>query len=88
MKIFKTFVFALSLLSFPAFAAPVDINSADAKTLEKELIGIGPKTAQAIVHYRAKHGPFRSVDDLLKVKGIGPKTLEKNRDRILIKPAK
>lgn len=88
MKIFKTFVFVLSLLSFPAFAAPVDINSADAKTLEKELIGIGPKTAQAIVNYRAKHGPFRSVDDLLKVKGIGPKTLEKNRDRILVKPAK
>lgn len=89
MKIFKTFVFVLSLLSLPAFAAPVDINSADAKTLAKELVGVGPKTAQAIVDYRAKHGAFKSADDLLKVKGIGKKTLEKNRDRIILnKPAR
>ncbi len=89
MKLFKTAVFVLALLSVPAFAAPVDINRADAKTLDRELVGIGPKTAQAIVDYRSKHGPFKSADDLLKVKGVGKKTLEKNRGRIVVgSPAK
>ncbi len=82
MRTFKIFV--LSLLSFPVFAAQVGINRADAVTLDKVLIGVGPKTAQAIVDYRAKHGPFKSVDDLLKVQGFGEKTLEKNRNRILL----
>jgi competence protein ComEA len=84
MKLIKAFVFILSLLSFPVLAAQVDINRADAKTLERELVGIGPKTAQAIVDYRTKHGPFKSAEDLLKVKGVGKKTLEKNRDRIVV----
>lgn len=56
----------------------VNINVADAKQLES-LPGVGPTTAQAIIAYRTSHGPFRSVDDLGKVKGIGPSKLEQIR---------
>ena len=63
-------------------AGPVNLNSADAKTLAKELDGIGPAKAQAIVEYRQKNGPFRAAEDLLKVEGIGPKVLEQNRGNI------
>lgn len=75
----------LVLASSISFAAPVNINTADAKTIEKTLIGVGSRTAGAIVSYREKHGPFQSVNDLEKVKGIGPKLIEKNRANILVK---
>lgn len=79
------FAAVLALCSFLAVAAPVNINTADAKTLETSLVGVGQKTAQAIVDHRTKHGAFKSADDLAKVKGIGPKLIEKNRNNILIK---
>lgn len=66
------------------FAGPVNINQADAGTIERELQGIGPAKARAIVDYRENNGPFETVEDLLKVKGIGPKVLEDNRGNILI----
>ncbi|MGC9489836.1 MAG: helix-hairpin-helix domain-containing protein [Thermovirgaceae bacterium] len=59
----------------------IDINTADAKTLER-LPGIGPKTAEAIIRYREQEGPFRCVDDLLSVKGIGPAKLEAIKDQV------
>jgi competence protein ComEA len=65
-----------------AFAGPVDINKADASTIAKELNGIGLSRAQAIVAYREKNGAFKSTDDLRKIKGIGAKTLERNRTNI------
>lgn len=58
--------------------AKIDINSADEQRLT-ELPGIGPATATKIFEYRKVNGPFKSVDDLLNVKGIGPKVLEKIR---------
>ncbi len=71
---------ATLLLAGTAFAVePVNINTADAETLATAISGAGIKRAQAIVEYRERHGPFSSVDDLLNVQGIGPKTLEKNR---------
>jgi competence protein ComEA len=72
---------ALIVTLMPALvlAGPVDINSADAATIAKELQGIGLSRAQAIVAYREKTGAFRSADDLRKIKGIGAKVLEKNR---------
>jgi competence protein ComEA len=75
-------------LALPAFAAtPVNVNKADAATLASSLDGIGPSKAAAIVSYRDEHGPFKSVDDLSHVKGIGPSTLERNRSAILLSDA-
>lgn len=65
-----------------AWAGPVNLNSADAATLAKELDGIGPAKAAAIVEYRQKNGPFRAPEDLLKVEGIGQKVLDQNRSNI------
>jgi competence protein ComEA len=71
-------------LALPAFAAePVDINTADAKTLAEGLNGIGMSKAEAIVAYREENGPFANVDELAKVKGVGEKTVERNRDLIV-----
>ena len=67
-----------------AWAGPVDINTADAETISAELKGIGLSKARAIVEYRKKHGPFKSADDLSLVKGIGERTVEINRDDILV----
>ncbi|MCK5720273.1 MAG: ComEA family DNA-binding protein [Thiomargarita sp.] len=61
----------------------IDINSADVETLDKELFGIGPKKAAAIVEYREENGLFEFIHDIMKVKGIGEKTLETNRDKIV-----
>ena len=82
----RTIVQALiaSLLPVAAWAGPVNVNTADAGTLARELDGIGPAKAQAIVEYRQKNGPFRTADDLLKVQGIGPKVLDQNRANIRI----
>ena len=65
-----------------AWAGPIDINKADAKTIAKELNGVGISRAQAIVEYREKNGAFKSLEDLRRVKGIGAKTLEQNRSNI------
>ena len=85
-------------LSSPAFAddamteekisAPmayeVNINTADAEQLASNLQGIGATRAAAIVAYRQEHGEFNSVDELMRVKGIGESTLEVNRDLITV----
>ncbi|MEJ2478939.1 MAG: ComEA family DNA-binding protein [Acidihalobacter sp.] len=65
-----------------AYAAPVDVNSADAQTIAKSLNGIGIVKAQAIVSYREKHGGFKSPDELQQVKGIGASLIERNRTDI------
>jgi competence protein ComEA len=70
-------------MALPAFAAtPVNVNKADAQTIATSLDGVGLSKAQAIVAYRDAHGPFKSVDDLGNVKGIGAKTLDRNREAI------
>ncbi len=68
----------------PAPAGPVDINTADAATIARELKGIGLARAQAIIDYRTKNGPFRSAEELALVKGIGPKVIENNRSDIRV----
>lgn len=87
MQSFRRAIYTLSaVLLFPGlvFAGPVDINSADAATLTKELVGVGATKAQAIVAFRSKNGPFTKPSDLLKVKGIGVRILEDNRHNIKI----
>lgn len=77
--------FLLALLPIAVFAADaVNINTADAAVIASSLKGIGQTKAEAIVAYREANGPFKAADDLLKVKGIGEKTLEHNRDRIQV----
>lgn len=62
----------------------VNINTADAATLDRVLINVGASKAEAIVAYRKQNGAFKTADQLAQVKGIGLKTVEKNRDRILV----
>lgn len=62
-----------------ALAGPVNINTADAATLAKELKGIGAAKAQAIVEFRQKNGAFRSIDELSLVKGVGQRLIDQNR---------
>jgi len=65
-------------------SALININTADATTLAREMKGIGESKARAIVEHRQKNGAFRSVDELALVKGIGSKTLENNRARLTV----
>jgi competence ComEA-like helix-hairpin-helix protein len=64
--------------------APLDLNQATAEQLQ-ELPGIGETLARRVVHRRETHGIFRSVDDLLEVKGIGRKRLEQLRRRLFVR---
>lgn len=63
-------------------ADKLDLNVADAATLQRELVGIGEAKAKAIVTYRESNGSFASVDELLEVKGIGKAILDKNREKL------
>jgi len=74
----------LSLCAFNAFAAPVNVNTADAKSISEALSGVGQKKAEAIVKYREEKGLFKTVEDLANVPGIGLKTVEKNKQDIVI----
>ncbi|PHM27893.1 ComEA family DNA-binding protein [Xenorhabdus budapestensis] len=60
----------------------ININTANAEELAKELNGVGAKKAQAIIEYREKYGPFTAIEQLQEVQGIGPAFIEKNRDKL------
>jgi competence protein ComEA len=70
---------ATLLLTQLVQAEPVNINTADANALAKALNGVGPAKAKAIVTYREKNGPFKSVDQLAMVEGMTQKVIDKNR---------
>ena len=83
MNLLKTTLIAAALLlSTASLAAPVNINTATAEEISSALNGIGPAKAEEIVRHRTANGPFKSVEDLTAVKGIGEKTVEKNRNDI------
>lgn len=84
IKQFVAAVFLTFVTAMTAFAGPVNVNSADAETISAELQGVGISKAIAIVEYRNANGPFKSVDDLMLVKGIGERTVEINRRNILL----
>ena len=68
----------------PASAgAQIDLNNATTEQLDT-LDGVGPATARKILEYRAQHGPFRSVSELSRIPGIGPKKLAAMRPRLRV----
>ena len=76
------------LLTVSAWASgPVDINQASAEELAAALNGVGLSKAEEIVRYREANGAFAHVDELVNVKGIGLRTVDKNRDRITLRQA-
>lgn len=92
MRKTKTFTLYLSILVLaltfvtPCFSAEdgkININTAPVEELVK-LHRIGPKYAAKIVKYREEMGPFRSAEELAEVKGIGLKTVEANKDIIVV----
>lgn len=93
---FATAIFLFSLLAAPwSLAADdpvsdssemvqIDINTADAAAIAAALDGVGLVKAQEIVAYREMFGAFKTIDELMDVKGIGAGTLARNRDRIVL----
>jgi len=79
LKKFIPTLAATLLLTQLVQAEPVNINTADATALAKALNGVGPAKAKAIVSYREKNGPFKTVDQLAMVEGITQKLIDKNR---------
>jgi competence protein ComEA len=76
-------LFILLIMLVGALFASVDMNNADAKAFTA-LKGVGPKKAEAIILYRKSNGCFSNIDELVKVKGIGKKTLQKNRADLVL----
>jgi len=84
----KKIILLLMMFSANIFAAPVNVNKANAKEISDALKGIGIKKATAIVQYRKDNGKFSSVSDLINVKGIGKKTLAANKGDIKLSKKK
>lgn len=84
MKVISALSTLICLVPLVTWAGPVDINTADATTLAKELKGVGPARAQAIIAYRTQNGPFKSADDLALVKSIPQKVVDQNRENIRV----
>lgn len=84
MKMIKMWMATLMLaFSQLIWAGPINVNTANAESLAKELVGVGPKIAEAIVAER-ENGPYKDAEDLIRrVKGIGEKFLERNGANLL-----
>ncbi len=80
----KVIALTASLLPVFGIAAPVNINTAGAEAIAEALTGIGLAKAEAIVRYREENGQFDVPEEILKVKGIGPRVLAANRDDIRV----
>ena len=85
MKTLQSFLFII-LFAFSSwgFAAQVNINTAGAETLSSELSGIGQSKAEAIVAYREQHGPYKQIEDLVNVKGIGTATIDRLKSSLTL----
>lgn len=76
---------AIGFVDGRAWAAePVNVNTATAEEIAENLKGVGPSKAKLIVAYREANGSFRHADELVNVKGIGIRTIDLNRDMILV----
>jgi competence protein ComEA len=84
IKSLLTFL-ATGLFSILAWAVqPVNVNTATAEEIAEALKGVGMSKAEAIVSYRTEHGDFKHADELVNVKGIGIRTVDINREYILL----
>jgi len=85
METIKKIILAI-LLFVPAllFAETVNINTADKESLMAAIQGVGEKRAEAIIAYREENGPFKSVEELSEVKGIGSATIESNYENLTV----
>lgn len=88
MKGLRTILATTCLLFAGALAAapPVNINTAGPEVLAEAIDGVGIKRAEQIIRFREENGPFRSVDDLRNVQGIGERILEQSRSRLSVGP--
>jgi competence protein ComEA len=80
-------LFAACLLCLPMTtlaSAVIDLNTADSEALVDRLVGVGPHKAMAIIRYRQANGPFKHIDELAQVDGIGARTVELNRSRMKV----
>ena len=75
---------AFFLLGAAYAGEPVNINTADAEAIAEVIKGVGLKRAQAIIAYRDEHGPFKTVDGLVQVRGIGEKIVEDSRRKLTV----
>lgn len=87
MKFLLTILATCMLASLAWAAEPVNVNTASAEEIAASLNGIGPSKAALIVEYREANGPFTHADELVNVKGIGVRTIDKNKDMILLQGA-
>ncbi|MDC3332772.1 ComEA family DNA-binding protein [bacterium] len=93
MKSFRVFFFLVTTLitttffSLAVHAADsnINLNTATAEQLADTMVGVGSAKAKAIITYRESHGPFKTVDELVYVKGIGESLVEKNRTNLSVK---
>ena len=84
VTLFHSLLLSLVIAGSAFAAEKVNVNTADAATIDRVLLNVGPAKAEAIVAHRKANGAFRSLEQLALVKGIGLKTVEKNRDRIVL----
>ena len=85
LTLLATLFLAITVVDSAVWAAePVNVNTATAEEIAANLKGIGLSKAKLIVAYREANGSFLHVDELVNVKGIGIKTIDQNRDMILL----
>lgn len=86
MEFIKKIIF-ICMIALPCYlqaADKVNINTADKETLMTVIKGVGEKRAEAIIAWREQHGPFKTVDELADVSGVGQSIVDKNRDTLSI----
>ena len=84
MKFLLTLLATCMLVSTVWAAEPVNVNTASVEELAASLNGVGLSKAALIVEYREANGPFTHADELVNVKGIGVRTVDKNKDMIVL----
>ena len=84
MKFLLTLLATCMLTSLVWAAEPVNVNTASVEEIAEALNGVGLSKAALIVEYREANGPFAHADELVNVKGIGVRTVDKNKNMILL----